>query len=60
MNNDDIKSANRKAMPKYVLLTLISTVIGGVVAYLSAKYGLDTMAGSIKSAGAFFGAHIAP
>lgn len=31
MNNDDIKSANRKAMPKFVLLTLISTVIGGAV-----------------------------
>ncbi len=31
MNNDDIKSANRKAMPKFVLLTLISTAAGGVV-----------------------------
>lgn len=31
MNNDDVKSANRKAMPKFVLLTLISTVIGGAV-----------------------------
>lgn len=60
MNNDDVKSANRKAMPKFVLITLISTVIGGAVGYLSAKYGLDTMAGSIKSAGEFFGAHVAP
>lgn len=31
MNNDDIKSANRKALPRFILLTLISTVIGGVV-----------------------------
>ena len=36
MNNDDIKSANRKAMPKFVLLTLISTVAGGAVGYISA------------------------
>ena len=25
MNNDAIKSANRKALPKFILLTLIST-----------------------------------
>lgn len=31
MNNDDVKSANRKALPRFILLTLISTVIGGVV-----------------------------
>lgn len=60
MNNDAIKSANRKALPKFILLTLISTAAGGAVGYISAKYGLDAMAGSIKSAGAFFGAHIAP
>lgn len=31
MNNDAIKSANRKALPRFILLTLISTVIGGAV-----------------------------
>lgn len=31
MNNDDVKSANRKAMPKFVLLTLISTAAGGAL-----------------------------
>lgn len=31
MNNDDVKSANRKALPRFILLTLISTVIGGAV-----------------------------
>ena len=27
MNNDAIKSANRKALPKFILLTLISTAM---------------------------------
>lgn len=31
MNNDVIKSANRKALPRFILLTLISTAAGGAV-----------------------------
>lgn len=60
MNNDDVKSANRKALPRFILLTLISTVIGGAVGYFSAKYGLDAMSSGIKSAVEFFGANMAP
>lgn len=60
MNNDAIKSANRKALPKFILLTLISTAVGGIIGYISAKYGLDAMSDGIKNAGAFFGANIAP
>ena len=36
MNNDAIKSANCKALPKFILLTLISTAIGGAVGYIAA------------------------
>ncbi len=36
MNNDAIKSANRKALPKFILLTLISTAAGGPVGYIPA------------------------
>ena len=36
MNNDAIKSANRKALPKFILLTLISTAAGGAVGYIPA------------------------
>ncbi len=46
MNNDDIKSANRKAMPKFVLLTLISTVAGGAVGYIPA--GLARLGGRCR------------
>lgn len=46
MNNDDIKSASRKAMHKFVLLTLISMAIGGAVGYISA--GLARLGGRCR------------
>lgn len=46
MNNDAIKSANRKALPKFVLLTLISTAIGGAVGYIPA--GLARLGGRCR------------
>lgn len=60
MKNDEIRSANRKALPKFLLVLAVCMVIGGVIGYSSAKYGVDGMAGTLKDAGAFFGAHIAP
>ena len=29
MKNDEIRAANRKALPKFLLLTLVGAVIGG-------------------------------
>ena len=64
MKNDEIKQANRKALPKFLLFAVICTIVGGVVGYYSghsaAKGGLDQLVGMMKEAGAFFGTHIAP
>ena len=60
MKKDEIKNANRKALPKFLLVLALCMVVGGAVGYGSAKYGLDQMAGTFKNAGAFFGMHIAP
>ena len=60
MKNDEIKAANRKARPKFVLWIVICAVIGGVIGFLSAKYGLSGLTGEIKSVGAYFGTYIAP
>ena len=64
MKNDEIKQANRKALPKFLLFAVVCTIIGGVVGYYSghsaAKGGLDQLVGTMKEAGAFFGTHIAP
>lgn len=46
MNNDAIKSANRKALPRFILLTLISTAAGGAVGYIPA--GLVRLGGRCR------------
>ena len=60
MKHDEIKSANRKALPKFLLALAVCMVVGGAFGYVSAKYGLNKIAGAAKAAGAFFGAHVAP
>lgn len=59
-NNQEIKKANRKAMPKFILIMVISMIIGGVVGFFSSKYDLDALSGYMKTAEEFFGIHIAP
>lgn len=60
MNKNEIKKANRKAVPKFLLIMLLSLILGGAVGFFSAKYSLNALSDSLKSAGAFFGAYIAP
>lgn len=60
MKNDEIRQADRKALPKFILMMAIFMFIGGAAGYFSARYGLDRLADGIKSAGEFFGAYIAP
>lgn len=60
MDNNEIKKANRKALPKFILIMVISLLVGGGIGFCAARYGLNTLAGGMKSAGAFFGTYIAP
>ncbi len=60
MDNNEIKKANRKALPKFMLIMVISLLVGGSTGFFAAKYGADSLTGGLKSAGAFFGAYIAP
>lgn len=60
MNKNEIKQANRKAVPKFLLIMLLSLILGGAIGFFSAKYSLNVLSDSLKSAGAFFGAYIAP
>lgn len=60
MDNNEIKKANRKAMPKFILIMVISLVVGSGIGFFSARYGLNTLADGMKSAGTFFGMYIAP
>ena len=58
MERDEIKEANRKAMPGFLLLALVGAIVGGIVGFYCAKYDVDQFAGSMKSAGAFFGNYV--
>lgn len=60
MNNTEIKKANLKAMPKFILVLIVSLIVGGGVGYFSAKFGLNTLSDSMKNIGGIFGTHIAP
>ena len=60
MDNNEIKKANRKALPKFILIMVLSLIIGGGFGFCAARYGLNTLAGGMKSTGAFFGTYIAP
>lgn len=60
MDNNEIKKANRKALPKFMLIMVISLLLGGGIGFCSAKYRLNTLVGGMKSAGVFFGTNIAP
>ena len=41
-NNDEIRQANRKALPKFLLMTLGGVALGAVIGFLS-LFGLDTL-----------------
>lgn len=60
MDNNEIRKANRKALPKFMLIMVFGLLVGGAIGFCSAKYGLDSLTGELKSAGAFFGTYIAP
>ena len=59
MKNDEIKQANRKALPKFLLFAVVCAIVGGVIGYYSgygaAKGGMDELVGMMKETGAFFG-----
>lgn len=59
-NDNEIKKANQKAKPKFIIVLIICSILGGVVGFFSAKYGVDALVGGMKSSGEIFGLYIAP
>lgn len=58
MERNEIKEANRKAMPGFLLLALVGAIVGGIAGFYCAKYDVEQLAGSMKSAGAFFSKYV--
>ena len=48
MERNEIKEANRKAMPGFLLLALVGAIVGGIVGFYSAEYDVEQLAGSMK------------
>ena len=60
MDNKEIRKANRKAMPKFILIMVISLIVGGAMGFFSAEYGINALSGGMKAVGELFGIYIAP
>ena len=41
MERNEIKEANRKAMPGFLLLALVGALVGGIVGFYSAEYDVE-------------------
>lgn len=37
--NDEIRQANRKAMPKFILILILACLVGGVIGFCAAFFG---------------------
>ena len=48
MGNEEIKKANRKALPKFILLCIVGALIGGVAGYLLEQMELIQCQGILK------------
>ena len=60
MEKNEIKNANRKALPKFILILVICLFAGGAIGFFAAKYSVNELSGSMKYVGEFFGMYIAP
>lgn len=60
MNNNEIKQANRKALPKFIFMMIIALLGGGVLGFCIASYDLNSLSGLMKRAAEYFGLNIAP
>lgn len=60
MDKNEIKQANRKALRRFIPIMAIAVIIGGVTGFLLGSFQPDMLTDGIKSAGKFFGTHLAP
>ena len=58
--NDEIKQANRKALPKFIIVVILACLAGGVLGFSVAVFGPDGMAEGLHAAGAAFSRRAAP
>lgn len=58
--NDEIRQANRRALPKFLLMMVCCGAVGGAIGFCLAFFGAEQLAGAVRLAGITFGIHAAP
>ena len=59
-NNDAVKQENKKALPKFILIIVLSLVLGGVLGVALVSLNLENFEDTLAAAGLFFTNHVAP
>lgn len=59
-NNDPIKQENKKAMPKFILIVVLSLVLGGILGFSLVSLNLEEFDSALAAAGLFFTNFVAP
>lgn len=59
-NNDSIQQENKKAAPKFILMSIGGLVLGGVLGFAMAAMEAESLADALERAGRFFTVNMAP
>ena len=59
-NNDPIRQENKKALPKFVLISVGGVILGGVLGVVLVFLNVEDFADTLDSAGRLFAVHGAP
>ena len=59
VNKAEIKQQNRKAMPTFIVIMILSVLIGGAFGFGASYYGLNGLAGKLTAAGTYFSSRMA-
>ena len=53
-----LKKQTARLCRDFCFLHFVGAIVGGIVGFYSAEYDVEQLAGSMKSAGAFFGKYV--
>lgn len=59
-NNDAVRQENKKALPRFILIVVLSLVFGGVLGYALVALNLENFEDTLAAAGLFFTNYAAP
>lgn len=59
-NNDPIKQENKKAIPKFILMSVVGMVGGGILGFALAFLEIENLTDALTAAGVFFTINVAP